>query len=67
MMHEWFELTIPQVVALPTPEFLERCGEYLEAALTQEQQREVDRKASAYGRKYLGMTPEDEYNWHLGL
>ena len=50
MMHEYYELSIEQVCALPKEEFLDRCATYLEAALEEDKRRDVDRQARAYAR-----------------
>ena len=58
MMHEWFELTIAQVLGLDTEEFLELCSKYLEETLREEERADVDRQAAAYACQYLGICNE---------
>lgn len=55
MMHEWYELTIAQVIEMSTEEFLELCSRYLVENLEEEQQRDIDRQAAAYACEYLGV------------
>lgn len=55
MMHEWYELTIAQVIELDTEKFLELCSRYLEETLRDEEERDVERQAAAYACEYLGI------------
>ena len=57
MMHEYYELSIEEVVRMPREEFLEACCRYLNEVLERDKQRQIDREARAYERlitKYWG-------------
>lgn len=68
-MHEYFELSIPQVCALPLEHFLRRCELYLAITLRESAKHEVEWQGREYGREYLGImpTPEEDMRFHLGL
>jgi len=50
MMHEYYELSIAQVIQMPTEEFLLYCSRYLDKVIERERQRQIDREARAYER-----------------
>lgn len=55
MMHEWYELTIAQVIQLSTEEFLDLCSRYLGDVLEEEAQQDIECQAEAYACEYLGI------------
>lgn len=59
-MHWYFELSLEQVFALETEEFLSLCEQYLHDALAEEGRRDVDRQGREYARTYLGIDVEDD-------
>ena len=61
MMHEYYELSIAQVIRLSAEDFLARCSEYLVEALEVDRLLEVDRQAREYARRYLGIKDASEW------
>ena len=50
-MHQFFEITIEQLIALSTEDFLGLCSAYLTAALADD----IDRESAEYARRWLGI------------
>lgn len=66
MMHQFFELSLEQLMALDKADFLELCSRYLTETLADEERRWVDREARAYGRKYFGFDPGSDLETLVG-
>jgi hypothetical protein len=66
MMHQFFEISIEQLVALDKEDFLELCSRYLEESLADEERRWIDREARAYGRQHLGFDPGSDLETLVG-
>jgi hypothetical protein len=66
MMHQYFEMSIEQLVALDKEDFLELCSRYLVESLADEERRFIDREARAYGRRVLGFDPGSDLETLVG-
>jgi hypothetical protein len=66
MMHQYFEMSIEQLVALDKEDFLELCSRYLVESLADAERRFIDPEARPYGRTVLGIHPRSHQETRVG-